>query len=90
MQAETRGIMVLPSGYVVRPWDHPDAARSFGREVGVAVGLILAFVAVMVVLVATSSPAPAGLDAQRSIVPGATQPVADPHGVRPSLLRTAP
>ena len=87
MQAETRGTIVLPSGQLLRAWEHPGSTGSLRGGAGAVLGSFLALVAVVGVLLASSSPAPAG--ARPSIVPGSTQPVADPHGVRPSLLRTA-
>ena len=87
MQAETRETIVLPSGQLLRTWEHPGATWSLRGGAGVVLGSFLALVAVVAVLLASSSPAPAG--ARPSITPGSTQPVADPHGVRPSLLETA-
>jgi len=87
MQAETHGAIVLPSGHLMQSWEHPAASWSLRGEIGVALGLFLALIAVMAVLLAASSAAPAD-GARPAIAPGTTHPVADPHGVRPSLLET--
>ncbi len=82
MQAQTLGVVLLPSGHLIRPRERP--RRGAGR---VALGSLAALLAVLALLFAASSPAPAP-DARPSIGPGPVEPVADPHGVSPSLLRT--
>jgi hypothetical protein len=88
MQAETRGTIVLSSGQLLRAWEHSGATWSLRGGAGAILGSFLALAAIVAVLLASSSPAPAGSGARPSFTPGSAHPVADPHGVRPSLLRT--